>query len=486
MHRALVRQGPLLVDPEPEEARNGDDMDEDMATDLVILSVTDSDGGKATKPDGEKGAESDADSKEEKAPESEPVNVFAIAWAGGRVDLGVEIHPTEPRWISSRDPAEEALVMSVIESVLVPFPAGTDEALNAPMFVPDPIHPAVVYLQHAFGVNAISVQPWAAQLLSGGELKPTDVACLVQASPSKPIVGMVTFCNITLGYGLLALATTGQLGAVELDFRVQDTGLAVQSTPIEETEADTQSLLSSPFDVDALLANIEKTAFNPRAAVRKLPDAGKPLTTIGPEHVRALAEVSDQVGARALAIGKASADTEARLDLALTEYRRQLGVLRAASQGITDVRSRAAANAERTASMAAAQAALGARLDAVLAALLAEYRPEIGAVERAWFDELERLRARIQGSGGLGRRPAPGMAQRSQVLREQLAVVTPLAKGLNKGDEDGQYGNRQLKPLRAALDGRSDELARMMRRVEALSIRVGEEDVEDEEEREDQ
>lgn len=286
-------------------------------------------------------------------------------------------------------------------------------------------------------------------------------------------MGSVTFCNITLGYGLLALATTGQLAAVEMDFRVQDRGLPPpQEDPVPDT--DSRSLLTKPFDYDALLAPIRSpsTPFNPMGAVRKVRGSAKPIESIGPEHLRALADASSQVSARAQAVRNGSALTERRVDLAITESARQLKSLRDASAGITSVRDRAAANAVRASAMAETQSSISDRLDVVLNTLLSEYRPQIGDVERKWFDELERLRARVQGAG---KRPQ-GMQHKAQVLREQLGVVRPLLEKQTVEAQNQQYGNKQLRPLRSALDERSDELTRMMRKMEGLSVRIDEED----------
>jgi nucleoporin NUP82 len=273
------------------------------------------------------------------------------------------------------------------------------------------------------------------------------------------------------------LANTGQLAVVEMDFRVQDRGVAIAPEPA--VPDDESQPLTKTFDYDAILRSIRepKTPFNPLAAVRKLPDSNKPITSLRPEHLRALAEAAAQMHARTEAIRSASTATEHQADLALAESTRQLRRLREAANGMEAVRARAAANADRTAAMAAKQASLSTRLDAVLNALLAEYRPEIGAVERKWFDELERLRARVHGSNAR-RASAQGLVHKAQVLREQLAVVRPLAKDL-KAETEGQYGTKQLRPLRAALDERSDELSRMMRKMEALAVRVGDEEGEE-------
>ncbi|KAL1408218.1 hypothetical protein Q8F55_005024 [Vanrija albida] len=463
VHRPLVRQGPLLFDPSAQEVGNGDGVDEQSATDLIVLRAS-------------------GDNEDESGPR---LNVMAIAWSAGRVDLGVAIETPEPRWVTSRDPAPADVTLPILESILISYPASAEpEAVeaNTPSLVSDPVHPDVVYVQSSFGVDAISVAPWVKKLLDGGEgdLPGSEVAPLIAAAPSRPIVGTVTFCNITLGYGILGLASSGQLATVELDFRVQDRGdgappAEVVDEPTPADVPDAQSLLVKPFDTKAIIASVRSPAqpFNPRAAVRKLPDSGKQLATIGPDHLRALADASSQVRAQAEAVRTASAAVERRVDLQVAEFARQLSVLRDAAARAKAARDTATASAERYEQMVVEQVALADRLDAILSAMLAEYRPQIGQVERKWFDELDRLRQRVNGGAAVRRNQT--LLHRAQVLKEQLGVVRPLAEAAQKDEgasESHAYGHKQLRPLEQALGSRADELARMMRKLESLNIKV--------------
>lgn len=441
MHRPLMRQGPLLIDPAPQEVGNGVDVDEQTATDIAVIRATvESD-------------KSDTDTQDS-------INIVAIAWSAGRVDLCLEQDAPEPRWITSRDPASVQVVLPLVESVLAAFPTADADAIhnNAPYFVLDANYSDVFYVTSTFGVDAISVAPWVGKLLAGdADLPPSQVNPLVETLSSNPVVGCVTFCNITLGYGLVAVSSSGQIAAVEMDFRDPDRELPPPPTP--EQVADVQSILSAPFPSTTL-----KPA-DASSAIRKLPDGRKALQTIGAEHLRALATASSEIRARAESVRAASKALEHRLDSQVAEYDRQLDLVRDAAAAIPELRSRTGSTEERTRTMAAAQTVLVERLDAVLNALLAEYRPQIGEVERKWFDELERIQQRVQGA-----KRVPGMGHRAQVLKEQLDVVRPLAKTVE--DAGGEYGTRQLRPLQAALGARSDELARMMRKMDALSVKV--------------
>lgn len=284
-----------------------------------------------------------------------------------------------------------------------------------------------------------------------------ETLILTDIRPSKPIVGAATFCNITLGYGLLALASSGQLVAVEMDMRVADRDPLPVPTP-EKPKEESHSLLTKPFD-----PKLDTGASDPMSAIRKLPDSRKELKEIGPQHLRALADAAAQVNARAEQIRTASAKVEARVDLQAQEYARQLSLLRESQAALAAIQADTDKQADRTEELVEQQAALSARLDAVLNAMLAEFRPQIGEVERKWFDELERISTRINGRKGI--------AHRAKILKEQLDVVRPMAQRI-KEQHEAAYGHRQLRPLEQALSERSDELARIKRRMEALSLRV--------------
>lgn len=167
MHRPLLRQGPVLFDPAPQEVGNGDEIDEQVASDIVVFPAVPADADAAPSED------------------TQPINVVGIAWSGGRIDVGVEEVAPEPRWLSSRDPVDAEIVVPIVESVLASYPSVDPEALatNAPRFVSDPIHRDVFYVQSAFSVDTVSVAPWIGKLIGGSaELPPSDVAALVVAS----------------------------------------------------------------------------------------------------------------------------------------------------------------------------------------------------------------------------------------------------------------------------------------------------------------
>lgn len=69
---SLARQGPVKYDPVPQEVGEAE-LDEDVACDLIIAQA------------GEEGE-----------------TMVAIAWSGGKVDLGLVVDQPKPRWVNPR------------------------------------------------------------------------------------------------------------------------------------------------------------------------------------------------------------------------------------------------------------------------------------------------------------------------------------------------------------------------------------------------
>ena len=247
-------------------------------------------------------------------------------------------------------------------------------------------------------------------------------------SPMKPIIGVATFCNIALGYGMIALASSHQLAAVEMDFRIANSATELPLSPVKvakeltiEEERHGQSLLlAKPLDIGRLVTSIRHPGdYNPRALARKHSEHSKPIQTVSPGHLRVLGEMTSQVQARTQAIRAASQAIESRLDLQVREFQRQLRLVKECSSRIAELKNGSMRiHAEK---LLDDQSQLGDRLDRVLVAMSGEYKPQIGEAERRWFDELERLKARIRG-GGPGR--GKGLVGRVHVVGHP-----PLSKG---------------------------------------------------------
>lgn len=84
--RAIARQGPWVYHPSPQDVGAGADEEEQVASDLHI--------GRCCVPVGQGEGDDEA--------EREEIVLVAIAWSGGRVDLGVVGEKPEPQWITSK------------------------------------------------------------------------------------------------------------------------------------------------------------------------------------------------------------------------------------------------------------------------------------------------------------------------------------------------------------------------------------------------
>ena len=224
---------------------------------------------------------------------------------------------------------------------------------------------------------------------------------------AKPIVGVVTFCNMNLGYGLLAISSSHQVSAIELEYRMIDSPNRTLMSPEltsrpshEEDVREAQNLLlAERIDLDRLIASVRAAGNHSESGklTHKLPEHSRPIQTVSPDHLRVLGEITSQIQKQTQAVRAASQDIEHRLDLEIEEFQRQLRLLQECSHHIAEIKkSRTRGRAEK---LAEAQAKLGQRMDRILAAMSAEYKPEIGELERKWFDELERLKGRIRGGG---------------------------------------------------------------------------------------
>ena len=86
-----------------------------------------------------------------------------------------------------QDRTEIEPTLSIIDSILLPFPTNDADALesNAPTFVLDPLHRDSFYVQHNFGCDAISIRSWMTALREEGvDLPASEVVRMVESSGS--------------------------------------------------------------------------------------------------------------------------------------------------------------------------------------------------------------------------------------------------------------------------------------------------------------
>ncbi|WVR08211.1 hypothetical protein IAU60_005258 [Kwoniella sp. DSM 27419] len=474
-HRAMLRQGPIVFSPGPQEVGHGDGDEDPAATDLYVSALR------------------SQDDKEEANGLDE--TVIAIAWSNGRVDIGLEVEKPEPRWISSRDASTTPPTLPIVQSVLLPFPEVDEEVIasNAPSFSSDPIYSDVLYVQHSFGLDTISLRPWLPVLDKDEDSSPLpecEVTRLVESagSPSKPIVGTAHLCNIDLGYGVVALASSGQLAFVETNLRVAETSTVLPSetggqSKSAKSEVANPSLLAKPLDFTGLISTLREpsTAYNPLSTLRKgIPEANKPVEKVTTDHLRVLGEIAKQIQPRSQAVRSASRAIEGRLDLEVQELQRQIRMLRECQTKIAMLKKTEAS--ERAKRLLEKQQDLTGRLDGMLRRVDRGPGPEVSQAEKQWFDEVERLGIKVWGGGDVQK--GKDLTTRTHDLREELEALKPIVSERQK-ERDQEIAaasaslrqshatkHKQLKPLEAALGARSEELRRLQMRMEMLEVKV--------------
>lgn len=136
--------------------------------------------------------------------------------------------------------------------------------------------------------------------------------------------------------------------------------------------------------------------------IKKIPNHTAPLQIISPDHLRILGEIINALQSRSQGVAAVSQSIEHRLDVQVREYQRQIRLLTDASGRIREMEKLSATS--RIEKCLKTQEELGGRLDTLLGRMAQDHRPQIGDVERKWFSELERLKARVKGHTGLASR----------------------------------------------------------------------------------
>jgi nucleoporin NUP82 len=241
----------------------------------------------------------------------------------------------------------------------------------------------------------------------------------------RPFEGLTPFCNVFLGYGLLALTASNQLASVDLDFRlghaVNGTDTIVQSSQAQSGPDRASLLLNQPFDYNKTLSSIRSTQASVKTTLKKVPMSSSPISIISPEHLRVIGEIIAQLQSRISAIRAASQAIEHRLDLQVQEFQRQLKLLKDCSGSINSLKS--SSTLDSAEKLLETQDQLSARLDGILGALSAEHRPQITEAEKRWFGELEKLRSRVNGGGGFGLLRTRGLMNQARLVSLLLEVL---------------------------------------------------------------
>jgi nucleoporin NUP82 len=301
---------------------------------------------------------------------------------------------------------------------------------------------------------------------------------LMARTQAQAIIGSAAFCNISLGYGILALTSSHQLASSELDFRANEhTIAAIAPKPNDssaQSSSDDRSFLARQPDISTLIdGTISYTKYTP-PNIRANKDLRGPVENITAAHLKLLGEVTVDIRKRTEAIRAASQKVENRLDLQVREYQRQIKLLKSARGEMKGLSGDD--GSERVAVIASKQRELGERLDRVLSSAMASHKgPDVSESERKWFDELEKLHCKV---GGLSTRFSqvstfdPSSAIKSDFQMSQQVEKAKSGPKSAPNPVAAPKSEEDIKPIKTQVEAESEEIRKMLRKMDRLSVRV--------------
>ncbi|KAL1924463.1 uncharacterized protein VTP21DRAFT_4117 [Calcarisporiella thermophila] len=397
--------------------------------------------------------------------ETAPVGVVAVAYAGGRVNVYLEVERAEAMW--NLDAIEgmaglnepELLTLSLYECVYLNGRAtqqpksipgkmltrsttsftvdgGDDEETkDFPVLEADPIYADIFYCYHSRGAHMITIKRWLDELAdsmkSEDALKKfaygkilSDIRCLVQTTTldptqSTPMIGFCIINDIYLGYSLLLLTSAYQFVGIKLSIRSSEkasdppslvTAIEEQLVQAVQSEPETEDLDHSEIPNDAHYISLLplppfKASLGGLAAPRQprlvVPAPLKRELVVNEESLRFLAQTVERYRSEIHDIIVGGTAVSRRVELQVKEFKRQLGKILEGQRRIQSVRRRNEAIRERVRKVVELQSMLTKRADGVLQRLIEKHEPGISEHEEQWFKELHEAREKIRSEDGL-------------------------------------------------------------------------------------
>jgi len=431
----------------------------------------------------------------------------------GAANLDSDDDDDEPAAAGDDEPADLP-TLAVFESIDLGLatalsPAGSSHVVaralahNAPVLVRDPLYGAdTLYVRHALGAHCLFLGPWLGPMgeaLRGAAREDEDEEALERelregvleaqggtevcwvlktvgaggeeeegedegaAAAAQPVEGLALLNDVYLGYSLVLVTAALQPVGVELALRIDASATAFDDAPAAAaapakpaaaipTEPAYVSLLSqTPFTVPPFLARL-RTAL---PVLTRLPTTRDELR-ITPDTLRQLGKHVQAAQTAMRDLVAASGVVSARVELQMRELVRQVDKVRELDARRAELGKSVGASGapgaveQRVRAAEEKQLALLARTDRVLQRLVEGHQPQVSAVERKWFDELERLSEQVDGgvdededrswsaavaaaAGGVAG-GAP-LALRAQRLEAQMELLRPALEELRRKEE---------------------------------------------------
>lgn len=460
-----LRQGPFLLKPSPRIIDGSDGGD---ATDITYLAYISND-------------------DDENGNQTERLGIVMVSYQDGKVDVCLDVEKVEARWESKQEAHQELPTLVVYESidlglvsklkepsaVLLENPLLELLQANHPILLRDPIHDDTVYVYHAFGVHALEfrelLQCLAAALRINNEEedsnneeesmhpaveKPayTQVTAMldtfsIQRKCSNPVIGVCIPNAVFLSYSIIILTSVFRVTCFLLNLRtdpsqLQDTQELQDTqdverishllqateplTPVEGSPAYVPLLVTKPFPMPLTLSRPSGLPVFPRISVGLSSARNEFMLT--PDTLRNLGSTVGTFAARIHEIRLAYHAIESRAALQESEFQRQKEKCAEISRRVEELKGSGYARTEaRLQKILANQKKLLAKLDRVLQSLMQEASPELSESETKWFEELQRTKAEVQGSG---RYDEGSLVARTSLLKREYDRVVPSMKDM--------------------------------------------------------
>ena len=267
------------------------------------------------------------------------------------------------------------------------------------------------------------------------------------------------------------------MASSELDFRANEHTIAAIAPKTNDASAqpssDERSFLAKQPDISTLIdGTISYTKYTP-PNIRGNKDLRGPVENITAAHLKLLGEVTVDIRKRTEAIRAASQKVENRLDLQVREYQRQIKLLKSARGEMKGLSKDD--GSERVSAIASKQRALGERLDRVLSSAMASHKgPDVSESERKWFDELEKLHGKV---GVLSTRFSqvsnfPSTSIKSDVQMSQQVEKAKSGPRSAPKPVEPLKSEADIKPIKTQVEAESEEIRKMLRKMDRLSVRV--------------
>lgn len=457
--KSVKRQGPFLFKPAPEElklsAETGPRV-EGVASDIVVMPGT----GAASRAHDVKGKSKESASgsgigvvaiawKDGRVDVCLEVAKVEALWIEEVVSLPRKLTVRPADGFQDEDIIPSFAVYESIDLGLLPeikSAEGQSGSLasryailvnDPPTILPDPFDHATFYIHHALGVHRVSVAPWVNALAAAlvddepekleqfwkSEIKSentweVDVLGKDALSAGRVVTATVIVTDLRIGTTLVSMTASRRVVALDLTVA---TVAAVEDplmTPTKTSESPNKpayvSLLGQqpykvrPEDYERVLIDMQ---------IKSLIPAGRgsqPLQMISSEDLRAFHSITQKFAAAIKQVRLLSSQVEGRLDLQVQEVARQLKRVQEAMARTRAVEGKddrlvrqmlpsvdSTDNLEyirqRCKQLVEKQQALTERLGTAMQNLMDRAHPDISLQERAWMDDLERMKREVEG-----------------------------------------------------------------------------------------